>query len=567
MDTDCRTLIVTSLPSNSNPTAGSRTLWLALLVTALISAACIHYVEGLKETALCFPDPKSWFNSFLVVIASTEPAGLYVVLGFCVLTAFLTWRRLHFLPLPWKSFSPRKIILVLAATSSVVSVLGTWLITHHHPLACDEFMPDFQARIFLSGKLQAEIPEDLRFVSRALTPLQAMRTSDDSHWNQGYLPVYAAMRTPFLWLHLEMLVNPLFGVIAILAMAGVIRLLWPGKPWLAVAGTAMVALSPQILVNDMTVYAMPAHLALNTVWLWLYLQPGKRRFWLAPIVGVLAIGLHSPFVHALFVVPFLIRLLLDRRWKAVCIYGIIYLGGCAGCWYWWHVFAPDNAAPSTPLLVWHLQRILATVPLNLLLLLSWNTLPCIILALVGLRFFPQLPVPVRDGVISCLLTFCFYALLPFNQSYGWGNRYCYGVLGCLILLAVAGLNEWTTRAPGREPGQFVLLGLAGTVLVLIPLRFSQVERFIRPFARAESSFNQMDADLVIFDSRVAWNSGDLLRNGPFLENRPLIANQRHLTPENIEALMKQFPRTHFVNREEMAGYGLFTTPWRPPAAD
>ena len=83
---------------------------------------------------------------------------------------------------------------------------------------------------------------------------------------------------------------------------------------------------------------MPAHLALNTIWLWLYSRPDRRAFYLAPFVGVVAIGLHQPIVHALFVAPFLVRLVLQRRWRTVGIFTVIYLAGCLG-WFMWKAHA------------------------------------------------------------------------------------------------------------------------------------------------------------------------------------------------------------------------------------
>ena len=40
----------------------------------------------------------------------------------------------------------------------------------------------------------------------------------------------------------------------------------------------LLAGSPQFLIMAMTSYAMPAHLALNLVWLWLYWDPRSGSF-------------------------------------------------------------------------------------------------------------------------------------------------------------------------------------------------------------------------------------------------------------------------------------------------
>ena len=562
-----------SRPNISGATADStghealpKALWIILGVVAFVTSAGINLVEWMKEQSITYPDPTNWFNAFFVTVGKTEPASLYVLLGFCLLTLLLWTRKrpsTHFLE--WgKRFSPSKIIVGLAIFTFAFSTWGTWFVAHNHALSADENMPDFQAKIFLSGQTSAAIPEELRLVAPNLKPIQAILSKDHSKWNQSYLPVYAAIRTPFVALQLQTLVNPLLGALTVICMAGVIGLLWSGQPWLSVAGASLVALTPQILVTGMTAYSMPAHLALNTLWLWLYLQPGKRRYWLAPVVGVLAIGLHSPFVHALFVTPFLVRLLFQRRWKATSIYAIIYLLGCLGCWLWWRQFSPTNANPDASVFGSNLKRILFTQPLNIVNLLSWNALPLFIPFLFALRYFRHLPVTVCDATWAFLLTFIFYSLVSFDQGFGWGNRYCYGVLGCLVLIGVAGLNEWSHRSSPQQPAQFLVVGLLLTFLVAIPLRCWQVEQFIRPFATARDSFNRMNVDLIIYDPRMAWYSSDLRRNDPLLQKRPLVANLLNLTVEQAEALRAQFPKNRFVTGEELAAYGLSTKKWSPP---
>ena len=120
-------------------------------------------------------------------------------------------------------------------------------------------------------------------------------------WKATYLPVYAALRALFQSVYLQSSLNPFLAALTVFALYGrsgtfgLTTNKTPSSPILLLAGSA------QFLVMSMTAYSMPAHLALNTVWLWLYSRPDRRRFYLAPLVGVLAIGLHQPIVHALFV--------------------------------------------------------------------------------------------------------------------------------------------------------------------------------------------------------------------------------------------------------------------------
>src|SRR5688572_33310947 len=94
-----------------------------------------------------------------------------------------------------------------------------------------------------------------------------------------------------------------------------------------------------------TGYSMPAHLALNLLWVWLY-QRGDARSWgVALVVGVLALGLHNPIPHALFVGPFLIRLVRERRWERLVPALVVYAAGSA-LWLAWLRMANPWARPD-----------------------------------------------------------------------------------------------------------------------------------------------------------------------------------------------------------------------------
>ena len=212
-------------------------------------------------------------------------------------------------------------------------------------LTADEFMSDFQARIFLRGKISAEVPPEWRDAVRVIKPTYADYLPATQSWKSAYLPVYAAMRAVFQSVSLQSLLNPFLAAATVLALYGSARNIWPEEKRNALVAILLLATSAQFLLMAMTAYSMPAHLALNTIWLWLYSRPDVRRFYLAPIVGVLAIGLHQPVVHALFVAPFLLRLVIRRNWAAVSVFGFIYLLGCVG-WYAWRAHYSTHTGPT-----------------------------------------------------------------------------------------------------------------------------------------------------------------------------------------------------------------------------
>src|SRR5690606_732383 len=83
-------------------------------------------------------------------------------------------------------------------------------------------------------------------------------------------------------------------------------------------------LSAQVIVNAMTTYAMTGHLALNLIWLSLFLKNNRWAHVGAMLIGVWAIGLHQIIFHPLFAGPLILMLLPQRRWGLFAAYAAIY---------------------------------------------------------------------------------------------------------------------------------------------------------------------------------------------------------------------------------------------------
>ena len=147
-----------------------------------------------------------------------------------------------------------------------------------------------------------------------LTPTFAMFNAERNTWISPYLPVYAAIRAIFSILGIRSLTNAALAGLSILALAGIVRKLWPREESFPLIACLLLATSSQFLLMSMTAFSMPAHLYLNLVWLWLYTRNDRWSCLATPWIGVLAMGLHNPVVHGTFRAP-----LLDphRTWEAV----------------------------------------------------------------------------------------------------------------------------------------------------------------------------------------------------------------------------------------------------------
>ena len=231
-------------------------------------------------------------TSFLSFSRGMNRPGLALVLAFLALTA--VWLR-RGAPASSRqlSFRPEFAVLLCALLTFAGGVLGNEFVFHHYALTADENMANFQAQIFLQGHLRAVIPPFWEPMIRIIAPTHVAYFPALHSWNSSYLPVYAALRALFMSAGLQVLLNPLCAAVSVIMVAAVTRKLWPDDPWKPAIAAALLASSSQVLVMSMTAYAMPAHLALNLIWLWLYLHPAKRRFWLTPFVGVAALALHQ----------------------------------------------------------------------------------------------------------------------------------------------------------------------------------------------------------------------------------------------------------------------------------
>jgi hypothetical protein len=596
----------------------------APVITAFaIAIFCLTGVSlalWLRTVFAGYPDPRSWFNVFFVLFARHEVGGLSIVALFYVAVALfflragrcgsveasgsdanaLTGQRnrnagdapaatasiwnLESLSLFRISvFGFRAYPILLALVVFAIAAIGTQVVMHDYLLTGDEYAADFQSKIFARGMVQARVPDAYTQAVNVIKPMYIAYYPSTRTWNSAYLPVYAAMRALFRLVYLQSVLNPFLAAVTIVALYGLSRSIWPDSKTNALISIGLLATSSQFLLMSMTGYSMPAHLALNTIWLWLYSQPDKRRFYLAPFVGVLAVALHQPTVHALFAFPFLVRLLLTRRWKATIFFAAVYLIGCAGWFYWWILFRPGTSGGQVAS-VFRLFSVRAPIiqSMNLGLLIGWSSLATPLLILLGLRrvfttrdqntavaprkhfsigrwtFPPNENCLLQDAALSCILTFAFYYFFYLDQAHGWGYRYLYGALGCFTLVAVAGFERLAILMGQRRALVFTASGIALSMFIQLPLRCFQAESFVRPYARALEALRNMPADIVAFDPRDAWYSADLTRNDPFLEQRPIIVRLMGVSPEAISALQRQ-PKAYIVPAKELARLGLSTT--------
>jgi len=476
----------------------------------------------------------------------------------------------------------RRLPLALAALTLVAGVLGSWVVFAGYTLSLDEFLANFDAKIFASDRLMAPIPPEWRPYATAMQPMY-MLPLPDNVWASSYLPVNAAMRALARLAHADGLVNPLLSAFSVVATWGVARRMWPERPDRALAAAALLGTSSQLIVMSMTAYAMPAHLAFNLAWLWLFLRGGKAGHAGAIAVGFFATGIHQLAFHPLFVAPFILRLLFHRRWGLGALYIVAYAAICLFWLEWWPiatglagVSTDDTGSTGADFFMDRIDGVLdamgydniGVMGQSLMRFVTWQNLLLAPLALIGAIMSIWHRGPVRALVLGVLLTLLLMGVVTPTQTHGWGYRYMHGLLGSACLTAAWAWSKLTDSLAGeRRAAANGALAVACVVslVVMTPVRAWQAWRYVAPFAAASAAIQSAKTDVVVIDhdSGLLFDMGTLNRNDPLLQRRPKVM----ALVEMDEPLVRQLCASHSVsifNARSALAYGVPTVPWRPP---
>jgi hypothetical protein len=459
---------------------------------------------------------------------------------------------------------------------------GARLAYQDYALSVDEFMAVFDSQIIAAGKLLAPVAPEWRDLVPGLQPIFRLPVPDDAYWVSSYLPMNAVLRAGFLWLGSPALAGVALAAVSLLALFGIARRLWPDRPDAAIVGVALLASSSQFLITAMTPYAMTAHLALNLVWLWLFLRGTWPSHVLAAAVAFVACGLHQVAFHPLFAAPFLASLVLTRRWRLVFFYGGAY-GAIILFWilYWKILLLGVGSAPVDQSadvgMAYFVQRVTEMVEvdtaryvlmgMNLLRFIAWQAPLLVPLALVGALVCRGRSAVTVHLALGIMLTVAAMLVLTPHQGHGWGYRYLHGLLGSFALLAAQGWIWLTDRlVPMRKQLAFgLLLSTALSVSVLLPWRLAQVYAFVRPYAAAHAVIAGANADVVIVDARNVWHGVDLVRNDPFLRASPKVIDLASLQEQQLVRLCGRY-RLEVFDEEDASRLGMRLAPGMKPAA-
>jgi hypothetical protein len=332
---------------------------------------------------------------------------------------------------------------------------------------------------------------------------------------------------------------------------------------------ALLATSSEFVLTSGTGYSMPAHLCLNLLWLWLYLRGDARSWALALAVGLVALELHSPFPHALFVAPFLLRLVRERRWGRIGSAAVVYgIGSVVGLAYLRYLHPLQRGPNGTFASLFEIPGLgtVFTHVVNAAVLLSWHA-PIVGVLVLATVLRPRRLHPVlADLALGLVLTLVFFMWFPLTQGHGWGYRYAYQVIGNLVLLGAAGCATLRESLGDARTRAVLVAGVVAALLVQLPVRLVEVSRFVAPFAAASAYVQSRPARVGVVDGESVWYGVDLVRNDPFLSPAvPAVLRARFLAPGTVDEMRRVLPnRVVVVSDEELERIGLIRT--RPSMA-
>jgi hypothetical protein len=519
-----------------------RPLLFAILALALAGGAVfIHLIHRLN--------PPNWHvygpDVFYVLMGHYEPVGLGLIAGGALL--FVICRLIG----RGAAWTPRLSLVHVVILSFAVLLFcywGTRAVYHRYPYSMDENCAFFQAAIFKDGHIEGEVPEALQPLGRSVLP-ESILVEPGHHFIQAYLPVYSTLLAATWKVFGDpWLLNPLLSAASVLLLYGTARHLAAGPAFEAYAVIFLVT-SAQFLLNGLSAYAMEANLFLNLAWLFFYTHPDRRLYLLCPLIGVLSIGAHEIVCHVLFVLPFLLRLLLDRRWLAAAWSTLVYLVGGLFWVHWLLSVRPTVGGDASPFFALPGSQAGFIFLLSMLVLVSWQNVLMTLGFVAALGHIRTMPAFFRDLLLSAAITLVFYLFFVRSQGAGWGYRYLHPVFANLVLLAAWGATRYSiSRLSFAATAVFALA-------LQLPYRCLEVKHVVGHSAQVYAALTRIDANYVIIDRNGGWAVQDFVRNRPDYTNRPLLLFRGPLTDDQFRDLMDS-QRAVYLSSPELARLGI-----------
>lgn len=511
-----------------------------LLPLAMI---CLAGMTILAIGALFVPQTRLFWLTFkLFIQQDVWLLELFFVLSILV---FLSPKEIK-LPILFRS----EHVVIATIAIMILCYLGHRLLLMGYDLSRDEQMANFDASIFARGRLTWPLPQSWQREAGALNLEFMLPIAQPVAWVSAYLPMNAVLRATVGALADPSWTGPLLTAGSLPLILGIAKRIWPADNETSTIVALILIGSGQFVITGMTAYAMPAHLFFNLLWLRLFMADRRVCDGAAILTGFVATGLHQPLFHPMFVGPFLLLTLIERRWmRLLCFvvgYGVISL-----FWLSWPLFihslmtGPNSVAAaagtdyfSRSLQVFSLNMGNITLTAaNLLRFCTWQHL--LLLPFLVTGFIAAKEDHFAGAVaLSFILPIAVIAIILPYQGIGFGYRYLHGVLGNAALLAGYGWRHMNVWREQLRP--IFLRATAASVLVLLPVQAWMAHARYQPFASASMKIDKSGADYAVIEARDGPLMMDTVLNRADLSNRPIRLAYENI--KNMDALAKRICR-------------------------
>lgn len=460
-----------------------------------------------------------------------------------------------------------RIVVPLIVLLGLAAWAGHYALFQNYAVSRDEEVARFAAAYMREGMFARPIPVEWEPYRRAIMPEFFSPFGAADYWTAAYLPVNSAIQALFWQLGDPNLAGPALLMLGLFSLWRVALHLMPDRPDAVWVTMLLSFSSSQLWVTAMTPYAMTGHFALNLVWLALVLRGGAVGHLSAGLVALVAAGLHQWHFPPLFIAPFILWMLLARRWT-VAVFHALTLVAIVVLWAKiWPEFllhalgAPADVRPSAGVVdkVGSLFERLGDrwQPLvNLSRYAAWNNILMVPLAVLGFVAMhwrrairgQEIALPLALGCVAG----CALALA---QGYGWGFRYAHGYIGPFCLLAGLGWARFRPQGALRP----LVIGLVITAVASIFLVW-RTHEFVAPYAASHRLIDSSEADVVLIDPRGGLYVTDLVRGRNGVPGKPMVMNLGMLTLEQVDELCRNYV-VELFDRAEFRPLGVPLARW------
>jgi hypothetical protein len=263
----------------------------------------------------------------------------------------------------------------------------------------------------------------------------------------------------------------------------------------------------------------------NLLYAALLIKPSRFRAFGAGLVGSLALILHNPVPHALFCIPWIAALLMQRerrRYLLPLISG--YLPGVAIGLSWLLLRSEIGVGGAaihgvaSGIFVWPDSALLNSRVAALVKMAVW-AMPCLFpLALLG-YVRQAADSRVRLLAASAILTFVGYLFVRFDQGHGWGYRYFHSAWGVVPILAGCAMTN-SGQANSRLVS-FVGATALLSLLLIVPFQLSQIDRFISEHLAQLGPPQRAGNNVYFIHPQGGFYVADMVQFDPWLRNQDL----------------------------------------------